>query len=98
MRRARGGSHASVHTVGMRWGYGASGTQPMGGSMTRGRSSNGARTPQVRHEPVPEDGAEVLSVRPQGALFQTLTYGTWRAGGPAPLDEPRARAGALPHL
>src|SRR5215813_3800519 len=36
MRRARGGSHASVHTVGMRWGYGASGTQPMGGSMTRG--------------------------------------------------------------
>src|SRR5215831_18112664 len=36
--------------------------------MTRGRSSNGARTPQVRNEPVPEDGADVLRVRPQGAL------------------------------
>src|SRR6478735_3860439 len=36
--------------------------------MTRGRSSNGARTPQVRNEPVPEDGTDVLRVRPQGAL------------------------------
>jgi hypothetical protein len=40
--------------------------------MTRGRSSNGARTPQVRNEPGPEDGADVLRVRPQGALCNAL--------------------------
>src|SRR5215472_5038578 len=46
--------------------------------MTRGRSSNGARTPQVRNEPVPEDGADVLRVRPQGALFMKASV---TAGG-----------------
>src|SRR5215475_16221722 len=40
--------------------------------MTRGRSSNGARTPQVRNAPVPEDRADVLRVRPQGALCRAV--------------------------
>ena len=41
--------HCSV-----RWGYGASGTRPMGSSMTRGRSSNAGRIPQARHGVAPD--------------------------------------------
>src|SRR6184192_133563 len=43
--------------------------------MTRERSSNAARMPQPRNEPVPEERVDVLRVRPQGALFMTTDPG-----------------------
>src|SRR5215467_680312 len=52
--------------------------------MTRGRSSNGARTPQVRNAPVPEDRTDVLRVRPQSALCMIRnTFRAQRGQAPA---------------
>jgi hypothetical protein len=63
---------SSVHTVGVRWGCGVSGIQRMGGSMTRERGSNAAPMPPPRNGLAPEERANVLRVRPQGALFSSV--------------------------
>ena len=53
------------------------GNAPCAYPTTKGMSSNAARMPQPCNELAPEERADILRVRPQGALcFQGLPYGT----------------------
>ena len=76
--RAQGETLASVHTVSVRWGYGASGTRPMGSSMTRGRSSNAGRIPQARHGVAPDPAVKGESLPAGRFVHPILGLGTGR--------------------